>query len=339
VSDDEDVVERLRGLTRRQFLAGAFGTLTAVGAVKAAHNTILGYGELGMGSNLRDQALAPLATQHLHLTYDDRIGNADVRTAGGGLDIVQSGETHRLDFEDDGVSDAQALDDDLGLDGRLTALFADAVAFRSEEYTFEFSQPSAFFERVAGAEQRSETVGAVRGRWDGKVDADDIEAFTGVDPANTDALTRGLMEALRAETDYDIARYLAGSVEDNVIFGSHDLRQYFEEEVDFQSLTEQDDDTGIFCYELVYRSMEAMHSVAPADQTVPVATCYVSDLWHKHAYTGVVSAIRDGGELIFPMTFVDYTYSTLYDDLHLTGVRGDGLAAYDEHHRADEMFW
>jgi hypothetical protein len=50
-------------------------------------------------------------------------------------------------------------------------------------------------------------------------------------------------------------------------------------------------------------------------------------------------AIRVGGELRFPMTFVDYTHTTLYDDVGLTGVLGEGLAAYDDGHRADEIYW
>jgi hypothetical protein len=39
------------------------------------------------------------------------------------------------------------------------------------------------------------------------------------------------------------------------------------------------------------------------------------------------------------MTFVDYTHTTLYDALDLTGIMGRGLAAYDDRHRATDVFW
>jgi hypothetical protein len=39
------------------------------------------------------------------------------------------------------------------------------------------------------------------------------------------------------------------------------------------------------------------------------------------------------------MTFVDYTHSTLYDDLGVTSVAGRGLAAYDDRHRATHVRW
>lgn len=327
----------LPDLSRRQFLTRTGGAVTAVAAVKAAHNTILGYGDL-MGTNLREQELRPLLVENLGLDYDEAVAGTAVRLDDGGILVEAAGGSERLDLVDDSAGDARELDADLGLDGRLVALFADVRAFRDGSYAFEFFQPSAFFDRVAGATARPDLVAALRNGRDRTVDPSDVEAFAEVDPSDVEALLYGMMAGLREKTNYDIPRYVAGSVEDNVVFGAVELRSYFAEPVDFEALA-ANDETGIFCYELVHRSREALQSVAPWRQSVPVAACFVLDRWHKHAYTGITTAIRDDGDLRLPTTFVDYTYSTLYDDLHLTDIRGEGLAAYDTHHVADEIYW
>jgi hypothetical protein len=42
---------------------------------------------------------------------------------------------------------------------------------------------------------------------------------------------------------------------------------------------------------------------------------------------------------VVPIAFLDYTHSTLYDDLNLRGVMGEGLEAYNSRHRARELTW
>jgi hypothetical protein len=288
-----------------------------------------------MGTNLKEQDLAELLTEDLSLAYEETIAGTEVRSTDSGL--VVDGET-RLRFGDDDREDAAAVDTAFGTDGRIGDLFADLSAFRDGAYAFEFHQPAAFFDRVEAADSRPGIVTAIREKRDRIVDPDVVERFAGADPRNPAALVDGLTEGFREHTQYDVTRYLAGSIEDNVIFGAADLRQYFEEDVDFEALLESDT-TGIFCWELVFRSIEALQSVRPVRQSIPVAACYVSDRRHKHAFTGIVSAIRVDGALRLPMTFVDYTHSTLYDDVRLTGVLGEGLAAYNDGHRADEIWW
>ncbi|MEF8778980.1 MAG: hypothetical protein V5A36_08715, partial [Natronomonas sp.] len=195
-----------------------------------------------------------------------------------------------------------------------------------------------FFERVGDAQFRPGLATAIRNNRDRTTDPAVVERFADADPSDTAALVEGLVGGFREHTSYDVPRYLAGSIEDNVIFGAHDVRQYFEEEVDFESLLEANG-TVIFCWELVFRSMEALQAVPASDQTVPVAACYVSDSRHKHAFTGVLSAIRVDGELRLPMTFLDYTHTTLYDDIHATVILGEGLAAYNTGHRATDIYW
>jgi hypothetical protein len=338
VSEDSRLPEDFEDVSRRQFLMGAGGALTAVGAAKAAHNTILGYGELGMGTNLEKQDLAAVVSENLRPSYGEDVESAYLRVIDRGVELRAADDRYVLDFESATGGDAADLDSEYGLGGRLTALFVDARDLDAGNYTFEFSRRSAFVERVAGAETRPDAVAAVRRRRDRTVAPDVVERFTGTDPADTQALVEGLMQGFREHGHYDVPRYLAGSVEDNVIFGAADLRAAFEDPVDFESLLEADS-TGLFCWELVYRSIEAFQALAPWNQTVPLAAGYVRDTRHKHAFTALLTAIREDGELRLPMTFVDYTYSTLYDDLHVTGLRGEGIKAYDADHRADAVYW
>lgn len=329
---------RLEGVSRRQFLAGAGGTVAAVGGGRAIYNTMLGYGHFGLGTNLLEQDLAPLFDEHLVASYDESFDDVRVWLDDDGVGVETDGSNRILGFEaTDGEREARRLDDELGLEGRIEGILEDGDALRADEYTFEFHEPAAFFERLEDATFRPDAVAAIRGRFDRAVDPDIVETFAGTDPADPEAVIYGLKEGFREHASYDVPRYAAGSVEDNVIFGAYDLRQHFTSPVDFESLLAADS-TGMFCWEFVYRSMEALQALAPWGQTVPVAACYVSDRRHKHAYTGVVSAIEDDG-LRLPTTFVDYTYSTLYDDLRLTWLLGEGLEAYDSRHRADTIYW
>ncbi|WP_336134013.1 hypothetical protein [Natronomonas amylolytica] len=340
MSDDggSRLPEDLEDVSRRQFLMGAGGALTAVGAAKAAHNTILGYGELGMGTNLKEQDLAAVADGNLRPSYDETFGSVRLRIVDEGVALDADGDRQVLGFESTTDDEARELDAEYGLDGRLTALFADARDLHAGDYTFEFSQPSAFFERMEAADARPDAVTAVRERYDRTADPNIVGAFAETEPSDTEALVEGMMTGFREHGHYDVPRYVAGSVEDNVIFGAADLRAPFEDPVDFESLLEADS-TGLFCWELVYRSMGAFQAVGPWDQTVPMAAGYVRDSRHKHAFTALLSAVRENGTLRLPVTFVDYTHSTLYDDLHTTGLMGEGLTAYDTDHRADEIIW
>jgi hypothetical protein len=165
-----------------------------------------------------------------------------------------------------------------------------------------------------------------------------VEEVVAAPPTRPRAIAEGLVGGFREHASYDVPRYLAGSVEDNVLFGAADLREFFESPVDFEAVADGET-TGLFCYELVYRSIEAFHATHPADQRVPVAGTVVFDDRHKHVYTGLASVVREGGDLVVPMTFLDYTHSTLYDDLALGGVLGEGLEAYNRRHRATAVYW
>lgn len=335
---DRPDVEDLPEVTRRQAIAGAGGVLSGVGALRVLDNVVLGYGELGNGTNLREQDLAALATENLPMAYDEQVGGHRVRVTGDEVVVGTGSGDRRLALDTDDRGAASDLDADLGLDGRLAALYADARDLRVGAFGMAFSQPAAFFRRLREADARPDAVAAIRGQGDRVADPDIVERFADAPPTRPERLAEALVAAFREHASYDIPRYAAGSVEDNVIFGAADLRGHFENEVTFEAMLERDD-AGLFCWELAVRSIEALQAVAPWDQSVPVAACYVRDRRHKHAYTGVASVVREDGDLVVPMTFLDYTHSTLYDDLHVTPITGRGLAAYDARHRATHVYW
>ncbi|CAI49028.1 uncharacterized protein NP_1874A [Natronomonas pharaonis DSM 2160] len=318
-------------ITRRRLLAAGGGGALAAAGGGVVYNTQLGYGRF-TGTNLRKQDLDPVVTERLDPTFDETLGEGHIRTDDAAL--VADGDRLPFDADRDAVA---SVDRHIAANDRLLALWEDLAALDRGEFTIESSTPSAFFDRIAGATARPETVTAIRGRWDQTVDVDLVERFAATDPADPRALVDGLADAFERHTDYDIPRYLAGAIEDNVLFGAVDLRSRFEAAVDFESLLA--DDPRIFCWELTYRAIEALHAVEAAEQTLPVAACYVSDRRHKHVYTGVVSAVRDEGTLVLPMTFLDYTAVLLDDTPGFSRLFGDGLAAYDRDHRADEIYW
>lgn len=337
MTDGPDL-EDLPEISRRRAIAGAGGVLSGVGVVRGLDNVVLGYGELGNGTNLHEQDLAALVTENMAVEYDERVAGHRVRVTDDAVVVSTGSGARRLPLATDERAEARDLDADLGFDGRLTALYADVRDLRTGAYRMAFSQPEPFFDRVRAGDARPDAVAGIRGRGDRRADPGVVERFADAPPTRPARLAAALVSAFRAHASYDIPRYAAGSIEDNVIFGAADLRQYFENEVSFEAMLDRED-TGLFCWELVVRSMEALQVVAPWAQSVPVAACYTRDRRHKHAYTGVVSVVREDGDLVVPMTFLDYTHSTLYDDLHVTWLTGRGLAAYDGRHRATHVYW
>lgn len=342
-------------LSRRRLLAGLGGVGLTLGGARALDNVVIGYGVL-VGENLHTQPLASVVSQGL------LFGPRRVRADGhrlvyrDGTLSVHSGGTRRarLEVADTATAEAAALDAELGLSsGPLEEVVRDLRdlqgAGTADPAPFEFDEYGATLERARNAEVRPYTTGLLRGGSTG-VDPDSVAAFVEADPADPEAVIKGLVGAFREETYYDIPRYTAGSVQDNVIAGALDLREFFRTDVDYEALVEADSKVGLFCYEFTHRSAEALHAAHPRDQTPPVAAAPTWDTRHKHVYTAVTSAVReregagDGGgdgpgRLVLPTAFVDYTHTTLYHDLGLTGVLGEGLEAYDERHRASNVRW
>ncbi|WP_207586308.1 hypothetical protein [Halomontanus rarus] len=339
-------------LTRRQLIAGAVGGGATVGSGGALYNVVLGYDRV-TGTNLLRQDLDPMVADGFHPSethvatvdgyrIEQREGVLSVREAGTDGDPVAT-----LDPATDGPADAAAVDADLGLtDGPLEELVADLGAIAVGDVRFVYDSYPAFFDLIADREPRPYTVSAVRGYRD--ADPELVGDFADADPRDPKAVAEGLVGGFREHTSYDIERYLAGSVEDNVLFGARDLRKHFESETDFEAIL-AGEDTGLFCYELTRRSVDALQAVPAPEQTAPVVAGFVKDDRHKHIYTIVASAVRgragggegesETGELIVPVTFLDYTHSTLYDDLRMRRILGEGLDAYGDRHRATGIYW
>lgn len=325
-------------VSRRQALRGLVGGGTTVGAAMAIDNVLVGYGTL-VGTNLVEQAasgaLASLFDEGLRPRRRTRtsVGRYTVTALLGALRL-EEGDTE-LDVRPlEAATEDWAADH--GLPAELQALVGDLGAIAREEHTFEFHETGSFFDRVAGAQTRPLAVGAHR-RWPA-TEPRYVEAFTDTDPADPRAVLEGLVSGFREHTYYDAPRYVAGSVQDNVIFGAVDLRAPFRNPVDFEALV-ADGETGLFCYEFTHRSLEALHAVSPLAQTAPVLGARVWDQRHKHVYTAVASIIREDDGLVVPVTFVDYTHTTLYDDFNLRGLLGEGFEAYNERHRASVVHW
>ena len=305
----------------------------------AVDNVLLGYGTL-LGTNLVDQAASGALA---------RIADADLRPGRGtrygleGAAVTLRGDAVQVEASEVGdvLRPAAGLDAgwaaDAGLPGPLAGLVADLGALAREEHTFEFYGVDGFFDRVAGATHRPLATDAIR-RWPATEPAL-VGEFVEADPAEPRSVLSGLVDGCRTHTHYDASRYVAGSIQDNVIFGAADLRAPFQDPVDFGSLLASDDKVGLFCYEFTHRSLEALHAVPAMEQTVPVAGARVWDQRHKHVYTAVASVVRDDGDLVVPMTFVDYTHTTLYHDARLRGLLGEGFEAFNPRHRATVVHW
>lgn len=324
-------------LSRRKLLGGIGGASIAAGAAKAADNVLLGYGAL-TGTNLREQDLASRVRE--------RFTPLPATTTVGGVDVSVTSEMVVVDPPANpprrfGTADERAAaetDADLGLDGSLAALLADLRSLSAGEETFAFSRTSAFLDRIGAAAPRPATVAALRGDRYTSPDPEAIRRFTGADPAATDALIDGLARGFREFASYDVERYLAGSIEDNLLLGAGDLRAPFRSATDFETLLDSEN-VGLFCYDFAYRSIEAFHAVPAPAQTAPVLGVVVADARHKHVYTGIASVIRDGSDLVIPMTFVDYMHATLNAQFGLRAFLGEGIEAYDDRHRTTDVFW
>lgn len=326
---------------RREFLSALAGASAVVGGAKAVDNVLIGYGTV-TGTNLVAQAEAGELAAIVNDGFGPRPSSVavgeyriDVQPRAEAVRVGGPAAETRFPTTAQGAEAAAAFDDANNLGGLLADLVRDLADLTAGRQSFEFYDVAGFFDRVENAEPRAIATGAVRG-WPG-ADAEVVARFSDADPRDPAATLKGLIAGFREHTSYDTARYLAGSIQDNVLFGTVDLRSHFRTSVSFPALLSGEQE-GLFCYEFTDRSLEALHAVPAHEQTVPVVGGRIWDKRHKHVYTAVASLIRDP-DLRIPMTFVDYTHTTLYDDLNLRGLLGEGFEAFNERHRATVSHW
>ncbi len=347
-------------LSRRQLVARGVSGLGLLAGGVATYNEILGYDRV-TGTNVLRQNLDSIVAEHLQPATGPIVSVSDVEIDHErGVLLVRSADGERGDHvegegEHENENDQQALewatttpetaaeaDAEFGLENEgnpLEQLTADLSALEAGDVEFVYGTVEAFFDHVQrdDAQPRPYTVGALRGHIDG-VDPALIEEFAGVSPTDPDALVDGLADGFREFSTYDVPRYIAGSVEDNILFGRADLRSRLESPADFEALLEGETD-GLYCTEMTVRTIEAAHTASPLEQSVPVFAGYVRDFRHSHFYGALASVTRVEGELVIPVTFVDYMYATLADDFSTTRLVDPTPSAYDGYHRADEILW
>jgi hypothetical protein len=317
----------MKRFSRRQLLGIVAGSGLTLGSAKAIDNVVLGYGGIGGGTNLREQDLDPLLTENR--AFGGRIEDGDQTYH---IDDDRLWVGHDDDWQQH-FFDEQPED----LAGDALDLFQDARELRTKT-DYEYHTREEFFARLDETSLRPLATAALRGGVTEPTSPEIVTQFSGVSPTDGEGLITGLKDGFREYGYYDVPRYIAGSVQDNVIQGARDLRAPFEGPTDFETLVENER-TGLFCYELTYRAIEALHSVPAIEQNPPLASFWVRDRRHKHVYNGIASVLRDDGDLRVPVTFLDYTDSTLYNDLRMRWITGEGLCAYDTGHRADEIHW
>jgi len=327
------------GVGRRTWLKRAGAAAVGLGAAKAVDNVVIGYGVV-TGTNLTGQSMASLVPAPF--AWNDRVATID----GGRVALTDDGSRMTLhgsgrrsfrvaETEPAAAREAAAA---VGVDpDAAAATVADLRAFDAGEVSYQPVPFDAFEAAATDGTPRRATTGLMRPLLR-DTDPEPVAEFVGVDPADPVALAPALAEAFRERTAYDLPRYAAGSVEDNVLGGVVDLRQHFESPTSFKALA-SGEASGLFCYEFTFRSVQAFHAPSTAVQNPPVAACKVFDERHKHVYTALATVTRRDGDLVVPMTFVDYTHTTLYDDLNLRGVLGEGLNGYNSRHRATELRW
>ena len=337
-----------RPVDRRSVLAALAGGSGIVGITAALYNSVLGYGTAGIGTNLRDQAaggtLASLADSSLRVTRSSTTVATDagevILTAGTRQYSIEppNGPPVTVDrpFTGDPPADPSLPEPVVGA---LRRIERDRSEIESGRIPFEFLSIEDFFERIESANPRPETVGLLRGSTPSPAGPTTVAEFAGVQPTNTSALFEGLGRGFKRHTHYDIPRFVGGAIEDNLLRRRVEVRDRLRGPTDFQSLLESGS-TGVFCGELTRQSMAALHAIPASDQSVPVAGTYVVNRRNKHIFTGVASLVRDDADqLRVPMTFIDYTFPVLFDDLGLARFIDVPLDAFDERHRADSIRW
>lgn len=332
-------------LTRRRLLLGMAGT-AGLGMAGAVYNSVLGYGTVGLGTNLRNQArngtLGSLLDSGLRPTRGRLILHRDegrfaLEAVGDGYVVEDpSGDLMRLDDPQEGSGGQWR---DASIAETIAAVHRDRLAMEGGDFSFAFLSLSGFLERVSRGDLRPATVGLLRGSSPAPASHEVVRAVTDCEPTDVAALIESLADGFAANTQYNVSRFVAGSIDDNLLAGRGSLRSWFSDDTDLASIHAKGN-TGVFCGDLTRASMAAFHAAHPGAQNIPVVATYVVDRRHKHIFTGVMTLLRDAADrLIAPVTFLDYTLPTLLDDLHLEPLVGGHLDAFDERHRADYVRW
>lgn len=325
------------GLDRRRFLGLLGGGALAASGGRVGYE-VTGYGTIS-GTNLLEQDLAPLARRRLALgPFEHDIDDTRVGFDGERLTLAPSdGPAHTLNPFDDPLTEIEAAGAEVGLGDDLRRFARDVRAMAAGDFVFEFTDVDDFFDRVEPASTRPLTVAALRGANYTDPPREAVREFTNAALSRPRTIVSGLAAGFREHASFDVPRYVVKNIQDHVLLGAVSLEWLVSDDTSFTALA--DGSTGLYCWEYTLRSIEALHVSPPHEQSPPVFGAIVLDDRHNHMYTGMASVVRTGAGLRIPMTFLDYSHSTLYDTYHLRWLFGDSVDAYDTHHRTSGIHY
>lgn len=311
-------------MNRRAVLARGLQSGVALGAAKAIHNTLIGYGQFGVGENLTTQDLSGLLAAGV-LDRPPRtvsVGSIDARVWDGTV-RYDPGTGMRPVDEDapEGVAELER----------------DVRAIAEDRVTFVVGPLEDLFAREGDEHLRPHTVAWLRGSRSGAPAT--VRALAGTSPRHSPALIESLVTTFRNRTRYDVPRYLAGSIDDNVLPVEGDLRDPLRPEVDLERLTRAEEPIALFCTEYTRLANAAVQAAPAATQSLPLAGLTVRNARHGHVYNGFATVRRADNRVVVHCGFADYTETTLVDDFRVRRLLDGPLDAYNGRHRADTISW
>jgi hypothetical protein len=322
------------GWTRRRLL----GSIVGVSALRVGYE-LVGFGTV-TGTNVTEQPVGEYARESLEPTpFDLSFENHRLVFDGRSVDVrTDTGDRRtRVPIVDTAPEAVDVRGVGAGLRRELRTLAADLAAITAGAVPVDAVGTDQFFERARNATPRPLTVAALRGTGFRQPDLEAIERFAGVDPHDTAALVGGLADGFGEHTHFDVSRYLAGNVQEHLLFESVGIRQSLEGPETFEGLSAGD--VGLYCWEYTLRSIEAFHAVSPPRQSIPVFCGTVRDRRHNHMYTALATVVHEGGTRRLLLTFVDYSHAAMYENVGLQFVLGAGVDAYDERHRVSDLYY
>ncbi|MFB6283990.1 MAG: hypothetical protein ABEK59_08685 [Halobacteria archaeon] len=325
-------------MDRRKFLklSGATGylSLTAVVWYKILDNIHFGYGKNVTNQDVSSKVEENLTPASVH---KGRMDGYDVKTD---HDLISfSKKDNQIDTVNVGDrtvnEQSERIDATVGSQLDLLPVHLDRI--RSGEFEVKPMSMDSFFRYTEKNNSNHYATGVLRNK--SHVDKKpQITEFSGAQPSDPENFLYSLSDSFQENATYDVHRYVAGSITYHVLMNKYDVRDLLEHDVDYEALNDNEQ-TAMFCYEFTNRSIEGLHSASPRKQDPPVFAGSVSDRRHKHVYTVVASLVTDGRDVEIPLTFVDYTYKTLYDGVGMDDLLGKDINGYDDHHRITDIYW
>lgn len=313
--------------------------MASVGTAKAADNILIGYGNLS-GTNLTQQNLVPIASAGFSpASFEIQRDDTALIFDGAKIRLIGTEYDETLSSTEGNTGVARKMDRHHSVFGTpALELVEDLTAFANGKFEFEFFSVSEFFSQVSEGTTRPYTALAFRGANRSSPQLSVIREFADVDPTAMKELIGGLADGFRQYTRYNTERYIARSIQFNLLLNTVSLDSPFTHQTAFEEIMDGPK-TPFLCWDFAERSIEAFHAVSPVRQDVPVIAGRVNDARHGHVYTALATVLRLGSSLRIPVTFLDYRNAILFDSGPLSLVFDPDVGAFDARHRATRIRW